>query len=344
MKAKIITCAGYYGTGSSAITDLLSEFDNIYSLGDYEFRFVQDPEGISDLEYNLVENNHRHNSGHALKRFRKKVDFLSGSKLIKRYEPFFNGKFREISHEYIDALTDLSFEGYWHQDVIDRGICFWFIERSLEKIYNKMLQYAHLKNATNDCMSLHLLKNEKTLISVPGNKFYELTRDYLDRLFSAANLANKEYIMVDQLLPPTNTQRYLRYFNDIKLISVDRDPRDIYLLEKYYWKGGVVPKNIDQFCQWFTLSRSHLQSDIDDPTKVFRIMFEDLVYNYDETKKNILRFLGIDERHHLNKKLNFNPNISISNIGLWKQHPQYQNEAEYIKHKLDSFCYKNEYN
>ncbi|MBF1106621.1 MAG: hypothetical protein HXL52_06645, partial [Solobacterium sp.] len=53
---KIISCASYYGTGSSAITDFLSEFDNICSMTNYEFRFVQDPDGISDLEYNLVEN------------------------------------------------------------------------------------------------------------------------------------------------------------------------------------------------------------------------------------------------------------------------------------------------
>ena len=73
---KIVTCASYYGTGSSAITDLLSEYDCCKSLYEYEFRFVQDPEGISDLEFNLVENHHRHNSGHALKRYRNKVDFL----------------------------------------------------------------------------------------------------------------------------------------------------------------------------------------------------------------------------------------------------------------------------
>ena len=66
---KFITCASYYGTGSSAITDLVNECDNVHDMGDYEFRFIQDPDGIADLEYNLVENNHRHNSGYALKRY-----------------------------------------------------------------------------------------------------------------------------------------------------------------------------------------------------------------------------------------------------------------------------------
>ena len=66
---RVITCASYYGTGSSAVTDLFSEFDCIDSLGNYEYRFLQEPDGIADLEYNLIENRHRHNSSDAIKRY-----------------------------------------------------------------------------------------------------------------------------------------------------------------------------------------------------------------------------------------------------------------------------------
>lgn len=76
---RFISCASYYGSGSSAITDFVSEFDNVYSFTNEEFRFIQDPNGISDLEYNLVENFNRHNSGHALKRYKKLVDFYCGN-------------------------------------------------------------------------------------------------------------------------------------------------------------------------------------------------------------------------------------------------------------------------
>lgn len=41
LMVKIISCASYYGTGSSAITDFFSEFDNVFSLTNYEFRFLQ---------------------------------------------------------------------------------------------------------------------------------------------------------------------------------------------------------------------------------------------------------------------------------------------------------------
>ena len=109
---KIITCASYYGTGSSAVTDYLSEFSSIKNLGDYEFRFLHDIDGIADLEYHLVENHNRHNSGHALKRYKKLVDFYSGHKFIPKYEPFFGNRWKEISYKYIDSLTDFTYRGW----------------------------------------------------------------------------------------------------------------------------------------------------------------------------------------------------------------------------------------
>ena len=72
---KFITCASYYGVGSSAVTDYVSEFSSIFSFTNEEFRFIQDPDGISDLEFNLVECFNRHNSGHSLKRYKKLVIF-----------------------------------------------------------------------------------------------------------------------------------------------------------------------------------------------------------------------------------------------------------------------------
>ena len=68
---KVITCASYYGCGSSAVTDLISEYEGVKSLTNYEFRFIHDIDGISDSEHHLIDNPNRHNSGHALKRFKK---------------------------------------------------------------------------------------------------------------------------------------------------------------------------------------------------------------------------------------------------------------------------------
>lgn len=68
---KFITCASYYGTGSSVITDLVSENENVPSFTSEEFRFLHDPDGVDDLVFHLFENHNRHNVGQALKRYKK---------------------------------------------------------------------------------------------------------------------------------------------------------------------------------------------------------------------------------------------------------------------------------
>ena len=123
---RFISCASYYGSGSSAITDFVSEFDSVYSFTDEEFRFVQDPDGVSDLEYNLVENFNRHNSGHAIKRYKKLVDFYCGNMFGKKYEKFFHGNWKKYSEEYIDDLTDFTYHGWWQYDLMDKGDFFYY--------------------------------------------------------------------------------------------------------------------------------------------------------------------------------------------------------------------------
>ena len=45
---KVITCTGFYGTGSSAITDIFLDCECVECKGDYEVRVLHDPYGISD--------------------------------------------------------------------------------------------------------------------------------------------------------------------------------------------------------------------------------------------------------------------------------------------------------
>ena len=85
---KIITCAGYLGTGSSAVTDLFSEYSNCSSIGNYEVRFLHDPNGIRDLEYNIVQNNNRHNTSNAIKNFIKYTNHLNGGLIRRGYKRY----------------------------------------------------------------------------------------------------------------------------------------------------------------------------------------------------------------------------------------------------------------
>lgn len=124
---KVITCASFYGTGSGAITDMLSECKDVYSLGNYEYRFLQDPHGMSDLEYDVVENNHRHNTSNAIKGYLKYIKTLNGMAHGNSYKIFEN-KLNEFTEEFVASITELGVNTWRHIDRVNRGPLFIIVD------------------------------------------------------------------------------------------------------------------------------------------------------------------------------------------------------------------------
>lgn len=330
---RFITCASYYGSGSSAITDFVSEFDTVYSFTDEEFRFLQDPDGIANLEWNLVHHFDRHNSGHALKRFKKLVDLYCGNIFGKKYKAFFGENWKKYSYQYIKDLTDFTYNGWWVWDLYDRGEFYYFRKR----IGNKLLKKTVWKNQPE--RTLNTMKNELTYCSHPTEeKFLKLTREYIEQLFSSV-CGEAETVMVDQIVPPTNLAYFLRYFNDIKVAVVDRDPRDVFILEKYVWKDGIIPTDVETFCKWFEYTRSHRANDNLNTDNIQYIQFEDLIYHYDETSTSIAKWLDLDEAHHTKKRQIFNPSKSLHNTQTWKKYTCDMKEIQYIESRLSDYLY-----
>lgn len=330
---RFITCASYYGSGSSAITDLVSEYDTVYSFTDEEFRFLQDPDGIANLEWNLVHHFDRHTSGHALKRYKRLVDLYCGNIFGKKYETFFHGNWKKYSYQYINDLTDFTYNGWWNWDMYDRGDLYYFRKR----IFNKILKMTIWRKQPE--RTLNTMKDEITYCSHPSEeKFLFLTKNYIEQLFSS--VCNRaQTIMVDQIVPPTNLQYYLRYFDDIKVAVVDRDPRDIFVLEKYVWRDGIIPTDVETFCKWFEYTRNHRKCDDLNTNNIHYVQFEDLIYHYDETSKKIAKWLDLDEEHHTMSRKYFDPDKSIDNTQTWKKYPCDMKEIEYIGSELRNYLY-----
>lgn len=332
---RFITCASYYGTGSSAVTDLISEYDGIYNFTKEEFRFLQDPDGISELEYNLIENHNRHNSGHALKRYKKLVDFYCGGLFGKKYEGIFHGNWKKYSYEYIDKLTDFSYHGYWMYDFYDRGKFFHFRKRFLHKILAKTVW----RNQPD--RQLNTMKNEVTLCSAPTEEeFLNLTREYVESLFGSVS-NGADTLMVDQIVPPNNLKRFIRYFNDIKIVIVDRDPRDLWVLDKYVWKDGIIPhEDVETFCKWYKYTRAHRKNEEVNTQYSMFIHFEDLIFHYDETVNRIEQFLDLTPDIHVRHKEKFQPDKSIMNTQVWYRVSGVpKEEIEYIEKELTEYLY-----
>ena len=330
---KIITCASYYGTGSSAVTDYISEFDTVKSLGDYEFRFLHDTDGIADLEYHLVWNHNRHNSGHALKRFKKIVDFYAGSKLVPRYETFFNNQWKKLAYQYIDSLMDSSYRGWWQYDLLDMGVKTYYRKQFLSKLYRMTI-------ARNTEKTLNVLPKEITYCSRPTQEeFTQKTKKFLRELCQAGNQENKPFLMVDQLLPSSNLDRFWKFFDEIKVVVVERDPRDLYILEKYVWKGSLIPTDsVENFCAWYKYTRAHRKTEIFNPQYARLIQFEDLIYKYEKTTESLRQWLGLDETNHVFKQQKLIPEKSKRNTRLWLKY-DIGEELTYIERELAEYLY-----
>ena len=330
---RIITCASYYGVGSSSVTDFFSEFDGCASLGDYELRFAEEPYGISDLEYNLIENNHRHNTSHAIKKFIKQSEFFNGSRFRKKYRKIFGDDYRKYTDEYVDAITELKSKSWWHYDLIERGKFLCLLDFAIEKAHAKFISPVESRKTL-------FARNEIGYYSrISKEQFYEKTREYTNKLMTSANKSNASFMMVDQLVPPSNIKRYLNYFDDIKVIIVDRDPRDMFLLNKYPWREGIIPEPVEDFCEWYRITRAHRKEDDIDSEKVKFIRFEDMIYNYDQTTKELMDFVGISKEQHVRPKTVFKPEVSIKGTNLTSEYPMAKEEVEYVEKHLKEYLY-----
>lgn len=330
---KKITCISYHATGSGAVDDFLREFDDIkFAPRDVECRFLQDPDGIADLEYNLIDNWHRLNSGFAIKRYEKFVKYYNHT-----YSLIFGDKWKKYSEEYIKKLIEFDYDGYWHCDV--RLLNFYktfiyYCRRAISKItprkYRKTTDYNYFPNE----------KSYHTKLT--REEFYKITSEYCERLCTALGKNTSEYVILDQFVSTTNVKRYINYVNDLKVIIVDRDPRDLYV-QLMRDRGHVLPTEVKKFIEVYRDARTTVNEEIKNK-EVLKIQFEDLIYKYDETTKKICDFLRLDDEKHKNKKKYFDPTISIKNTQIFNKDnaikEKYKKEIMIIEKELKEYLYQ----
>lgn len=334
----IITTTGFFNTGSSVITNILQEFKSIENQsGVYEVRLLYDPDSISDLEYHLVENPHRQITSYAIKRFINSINYNTNPLINHHYEKMCDGNFKKISYEYIEELCDLKYKGYSYVDCLDKGIIFNFLNR----VYLKIKRILNIKTnfLPETLLSNNIIQYGGTYSS---EKFLEVTRKYVQKFLSYYNKNNNEIILIDQFFPPTNIARYVRYVpkeEKVKVFIVDRDPRDLYVTCKYFLKTKGIPvRDPYEFCKWYKWTRG--QSRINpDPECVCRIQYEDLIYNYKNTRKQVIEFCGLKESDCIKKGQIFIPQNSLQNTQVWLRYPKSEEEVNYIYKNLSEFCY-----
>lgn len=323
MKTAILI-GGFVMSGKTAMRDFLAEVAPTHSpIPIEEFFLLTNPDGLLTLESELTNNWDPFHCDIAIKRFKKLIDDLSN----KYRSPYFykshlnlTDRFYEISQEFINDLVDFEHRGIWYG-----------INNPLQKFGNKL----------NRTFKTRIFKfyQKPMYLSFPYQKFDEIARKYMDSLLEAITLKEKDYYVIMEPYISLNVDKVLNFFSSAKAIVVHRDPRDAFINLRKVQTDYFPVADVNHFIKAFESLQVKYETQSRNNPNVLVINFEDFVLQYEKTIEQILDFLNIDKKLHVNKKQFFDPSQSVKNLRTFERY-QNKEEIELIEKKLRKYCYK----
>ena len=311
---KLICINGFGHSGSGAVLDYLTEFNNITVLGyhDKHSSGIKNNENLDEIKIL------RCNGGiFDLEKYLSFHNFGSGTHAIKSF-------FKVV--EKCCMKGGIYTDEYW---------------RLSNKFIEYIIYYRFNKNNLNETQDINKFNSSWKdsiffLKPLTIEEFQNIAREYIDSFLKT--IESKEYLVLDQFISTSvaDIEHKLKYLKNAKVICVYRDPRDVYVTG-IKLSENWIPKDYEVFVKWY-LSRG-VKSYLEDnnPNKLM-LRFEDVVLKYDIVSKQINEFLGLAEDNHIHKKEYFNPQVSIKNIGLYKDFEN-QTAIKYIEDNLSEYCY-----
>ena len=329
---RMICLSGFGFSGSGAVADILSEFNNVTVCS------YADPDG--SLRKNTAENSLeidllRHAGGLfsleqafttrniflrdvALKRFIEFCEFL-----FANIKGVYNDEFMRLSMEFAESLVMFKFPGRGFELALhteNRGVMYPLTYGNL------MYPFVGLPNKQR---YIYYLKD------LDVHQFRSLAKKYLKQFLRL--VPSKSCLLMDQITGDLccDIERYQEYLGPVKSIAVYRDPRDVYATI-FNHNAGFIPRDVNEFCEWY---RYNLSPYFTCKHPDFLLMkFEDLVLKYNESLRKICKFANLNINSHTDKYKAFSPEISSKNILLYKKFPDQWQISE-IERNLKEFCY-----
>ena len=323
----IIGVTGYGDTGASAVIDYMKGYDNVFVFDKTEFQLLHMPDGILDLKYHLCQNRDRITCNAAIKRFKKAAMYSS---FARKMTKSCGDRYLKITKDYIDSLIMVKWDGksaYDPGDVTN-------ISRKKFVFYTQILLNGVLKRINR---KWHFPPyQERYFALMEPSHFDAVTKSYMSKLIALMNCDNCEIVILEMLTSAITPGSGLEFFDDARVLVVDRDPRDNFMACLFSNSGNAfMPiKNCADFCIYYKTLRDMTVL----PDKVLKIRYEDLIYKYYQTTDNINRFLGIDSRP-THEFVYFNPDISVKYTNLEQNKAAQKENMEYIKVRLDQYLY-----
>lgn len=319
---RMVDLSGYSFSGKSAVYDLLVRYSGVTGHDlEFEFDLVRCRGGVLDLYDSLTQRWNLVRSSVAVRDFKRVAYFLGGDtglvdRLLRggpRYGCYFS-EFDRIMEDYVGELTIDSWSCYWPFMDYPEARVFAVVNKLLGKIWRH--------------------ESVVCLARWDESEFVGTTRRAMDRLIVNGLKGSAEVLLLNNCCDPSDPGPTLRLFSNAVSIVVDRDPRDIYLSALNASNPEVgraaIGGGIDSFISRFKVLRA---SSASDSSLVLRISFEDLVLNFENTKRLIVEHVGAELVGTEDPLCaGFDPVRSSENVGQWRSNSVYnRHRAEIIK-------------
>lgn len=343
MNSNVLAITGYMGSGSSAVIDLLEEYETIFSAPQIGRTYEHIPfyfrGGLFDLYNSLKYGCSPINSDANINRFIASMKLLNDNKFTwcGNYKSLTGNRFEDINKTFINSISTPFKAKNVNHYTGTRYSLFRLIGQIGAKILLKRKIYYPGVAVTMD--------TNKVYFGLPTlDELNKAAREYTSSYFSIFTGDKQGTFLFDHTVLPQQIDHFSDCFDDnVKFIVVIRDPRDVFLLNKYVWYTPPIghgdpyfPTDPYEFAElWkrmIVLSYSSSQCLL--------VRFEDLVYKYEETINRIESFIGISSERHSKQKCIFNPEDSIENTQVFNANDVWKKEVDCFETLLNNYLYE----
>ena len=345
MKSNInVAVTGYFGTGSSAVVDLLKEYENVrivpFENQSYEHNVLYHHGGLYDVCALLSRGNTLYTSDKVISTFIKEMKRLNDYNYVwfGSYKRMFGTKFMDLVNEFVAEIAEKREDKTTNHIIKTRF--------SLTKAIAQVILRITKKRKFSNYGVKYIYDKENSFCALPNEEqLYNAAKKFTSGYFSMFDKKIENEVKIfDHIIWPGQIDDYQDCFDEnFKMIIVDRDPRDLYILDQHIWSTNALRK-----------SKTHFPSDISSFSKewnktlvekfnnhnAMRVHFEDLIYDYENTVRRIEKFLGLKEEQHVSIKQYFIPEKSIENTQVFRVYEEWHEEAKKSENLIPNLLYK----
>ncbi|MBP5274219.1 MAG: sulfotransferase, partial [Abditibacteriota bacterium] len=285
----IVGACGFGSTGSSAVTDYLSEFSEVRVLDRIEFTWVTDTDGLAWLaEHILRAKNRTDDSTISVLRY---IEYLESRESYYRNNGIDYDRVRRSVYDFLDSVT----RARWRKANLRRAF-----GNPFEKLLKRSVMLYGLIPAAEKCLKKQVgwWPLSPAYFAPPSDGFMPAARRHVRELLEAMGAdPSSRIVALDQPFAGNNPAAAFPFFEDPYAVVVDRDPRDNYVFLRTMLRGRnhFAPLNdVKDFAAYYRGLRDG-QPYKEPSERVLCLRFEDMVYDYDKTTERLRTFLGLEE-------------------------------------------------